>query len=81
MPPVVITKVCPTARITRIAAATSIDWMLPVLRNVGLRIWKTMTSSTRPTAAAHSAQKLRSLILICRAFSAGTVAAVMTAGP
>jgi hypothetical protein len=37
MPAVAMTKVWPIASTIRIAAATSIDWMLPVLRNVLLR--------------------------------------------
>ncbi len=58
MPPVVITKVCATPRMTRIAAASSIALMLPRVKKVGLRIENTTISATSPTGAAFSAQKL-----------------------
>jgi len=59
MPPVVMTNAWATARTMRIAAATSIAVMLPIVRNVGLRKLKTMTRTTSPIGAAFSAQKLR----------------------
>src|SRR5689334_5468021 len=61
MPAVAITKVCPTDRMMRIAAATSIDSMFPAERNVGFNAPKMTMRATRPTRAAHSAQKPTSL--------------------
>src|SRR6266571_7454228 len=57
MPAVAMTKVWPTARTTRIAAATSIASKLLTVRKVGVAMKKTMTRTTRPTTAAQSAQK------------------------
>src|SRR5919108_3369290 len=57
MPAVAITNVCPTARTTRIAAATSIASTLPTVRNAGVAMKKTMDNATRPTPAAQSAKK------------------------
>ncbi len=56
IPEVAMTKVCPMASTTRMAAATSIAWMLPGLRKVGFSDWKTTTRTTRPMSAAHSAR-------------------------
>ncbi|MEV8503442.1 hypothetical protein AB0368_01280 [Actinoplanes sp. NPDC051475] len=86
MPPVATTKVCPTARTTRMAEAISIERTLPLLRNVGLRIWKMITSASRPTRAAHSAQKPTSLRRwvqgsVSRAATVAVVMLIRRSGP
>jgi hypothetical protein len=55
MPPVVMTKVWPTERITRIADEVRIASTLPVERKVELIDWNTTTRTTSPISAAHSA--------------------------
>src|SRR6476619_3842451 len=61
MPAVAMTNVWPTDRTIRIAEATRIEEMLPADRKVGFAAPKTTTRTTRPTSAAHSAQKPTSL--------------------